>query len=236
MKTHGGKIEVKNLSVKYSGHNPSAGDFHALKNLGFTTKPGEFVCILGPSGCGKTTTLLAIAGLLEPTEGKVLVDDTQVLAPSKEVQMILQQPHLFPWKTVAETIGFSLNVNGMDKTKSGLIIDKYLKLIGLDEFKDFYPHQLSIGMQQRVSIARALVAEPKILLMDEPFRAVDYQKRMELHDFLLSAIKSTGKTIVFVTHDIDEAILLADRILIMTPAPGTIKKEIKIDFQERTCE
>ncbi len=229
-----GKIEVRSLAIAYPG--PSR--FYAVKDLGFRVKPGEFVCLLGPSGCGKTTTLHTIAGLIKPTEGGIWVDEVPLRAlraPRPHIQMVFQQPHLFPWKTVAENIALYLQINRIGPAERTRAVDYYLRLIGLESFKDFFPAQLSLGMQHRVSLARMLVANPAILLMDEPFRSLDYQKRTELQGFLLGLRKTLGKTILFSTHDVDEAILLADRILIMTPGPGRIKKEIKVEFAgERT--
>ena len=221
-----GKIRLKNVSVGFSNPRP----FFAVKDLSFSVKAGEFVCLLGPSGCGKSTTLHTIAGLVEPAGGEAVVGGQKVSSPSEDVLMVFQQPHLFPWLNVAENIGFFLRVNKTEKTRKAALVDYYLNLISLKNFADFYPHQLSVGMQQRVSIARTLAAEPEIILMDEPFRAVDYQKRMELHEFVLNALKKLGKTIIFATHDVEEAIVLADRILVMTESPGRIKKEIVIDF------
>ena len=222
-----GKIEAKNLSFKYSGPK----EYLALKDLNFTVKPTEFMTLLGPSGCGKSTTLYMVSGLIKPTNGSILIDDKEINAPSKNVQLVFQQPYLFPWKNIAENIAFSLKTS---ETETKTLLEKYLSLTSLQEFKHFYPHQLSQGMQQKASLARALISNPSVLLMDEPFRSIDYQKRLELHEFLLDLTKKLSKTVLFVTHDIDEAILLSDRILIMTPSPGTIKEEIKINLDNRS--
>ncbi len=228
-----GKIEVRSLALAY----PALRRFYAVKDLGFCVKPGEFVCLLGPSGCGKTTTLHTIAGLIKPTEGGIWVDDEPLQAPSTDVQLVFQQPHLFPWKTVADNLAFHLQINHTGQAERTRVVDHYLRLIGLESFKDFYPSQLSLGMQQRVSLARMLVANPAIMLMDEPFRSLDYQRRMELQEFLWGLRKTVDKTILFSTHDVDEAIFLADRILVMTPSPGKIKKEIKVESaEERTAK
>ena len=228
-----GRIEVQNLTVQYQNSNP----FLAVEDINFIVKPGEFVSLVGPSGCGKTTTLHAITGLIKPTKGKITIDSKQLLYPSKDIQIMFQQPCLFHWKTVYGNIEFYLKINKQDKEETKRIVSDYLGLVGLSKFQHFYPHQLSIGMQQRVSLARALIADPKIILMDEPFRAVDYQKRMQLHEFLLGLKEKVNKTILFVTHDIEEAILLSDRIILMTQNPGRIKKEIPIQFKgKRTFE
>ncbi len=221
-----GLIEVRSLALAY----PAPRRFYAVKDLDFRVEPGEFVCLLGPSGCGKTTTLHAVAGLLKPTAGGVWVDDAPVCAPSRGVQLVFQRPHLFPWRTVADNIAFHLRINRVEPAERARVVDRYLRLIGLEAFKDFYPAQLSLGMQHRVSLARTLATDPAILLMDEPFRSLDYQKRTELQEFLLGLRKNLGKTILFSTHDVDEAILLADRILVMTEGPGKIKQEIKVEF------
>src|SRR3989338_3333907 len=221
-----GKIEVRSLALAY----PVPHQFYAVKDLEFSVEPGEFVCLLGPSGCGKTTTLHTIAGLIKPTEGGIWVDEEPLRVPSADVQLVFQQPHLFPWKTVADNIAFYLRINRVEPVERARVVDHYLRLIGLESFKDFYPSQLSLGMQQRVSLARMLAANPAIMLMDEPFRSLDYQRRTELQEFLLGLRKALGKTILFSTHDVDEAILLADRILVMTPSPGKIKKEIKVEL------
>ena len=222
-----GKIEVKNLSFKYSGPN----EYLALKDLNFTVKPKEFTTLLGPSGCGKSTTLHIISGLIKPTNGNILIDNKEINAPSKNVQLVFQQPLLFPWKSVQQNIAFSLKTS---ETETKTLLEKYLSLTSLQEFRHFYPHQLSLGMQQKASLARAFISNPSVLLMDEPFRSIDYQKRLELHEFLLDLTKKLSKTVLFVTHDIDEAILLSDRILIMTPSPGAIKEEIKINLDNRS--
>ncbi len=221
-----GRIEVRSLALAYQAPRR----FYAVKDLDFRVEPGEFVCLLGPSGCGKTTTLHALAGLLKPTAGGIWVDEVPSQAPSTDVQLVFQQPHLFPWRTVADNIAFHSRINHAKQAERARVVDYYLCLIGLEAFKDFFPAQLSLGMQHRVSLARTLAADPAILLMDEPFRSLDYQKRTELQEFLLGLRKSLGKTIVFSTHDVDEAILLADRILVMTEGPGKIKKEIKVEF------
>lgn len=228
-----GKIEVQGLTVNYQ----NADSFLAIKDINFIVNSGEFVSLMGPSGCGKTTTLHAITGIIKPTSGKVKIDDKLIAYPSKEIQLMFQQPCLFHWKTVYENIAFYLRINKENKKETSRLVSDYLALIGLSKFQHFYPHQLSIGMQQRVSLARALVANPKTILMDEPFRAIDYQKRMQLHEFLLNLKEKVNKTMLLVTHDVDEAILLSDRILLMESDPGRIKKEIVIHFKgKRTYE
>lgn len=223
-----GKIEVKNISVRYPNPNP----YLALENVHFTVNPDEFVSLMGPSGCGKTTTLQAISGLVKPEAGSIRIDGKPAAYPCPKIQMMFQQPFLFHWKTVEENVGLRFKLGSRNQAAQNTVSET-IELVDLDKFRNFYPDQLSVGMQQRASLARALVSNPRIMLMDEPFRAIDYQKRMRLHEFLLDLKEKLDKTILFVTHDIDEAILLSDRILLMTPSPGKIQEEIEIKFPKK---
>jgi NitT/TauT family transport system ATP-binding protein len=215
-------IEVRDLTVLYKG----AREVTAVKELSFKVQPREFVCLLGTTGCGKTTTLNAIAGFMKPALGEVLVNGRQVQGPSSDVGFVFQRHALFPWKTVAGNVEFGPKMRGIGKHERKRIARRCIRMVGLAGFERSYPHELSGGMEQRVGIARALANEPRMLLMDEPFGSLDAQTRIMMEELLLGIWERLRKTIVFVTHDIDEAILLADRILVLTASPGRVKKEI----------
>ena len=233
------KLEVVSLTKIYR-HNirDKIGNKHicndecviAVENVNFRVEEGEFVCILGPSGCGKTTIVRIIAGLDSPTSGEVLVDGVPVRGPGKDRCVVFQEFALFPWRTVLKNITFGLENTGVPKDERERIARKYIRLVGLEGFENAYPHELSGGMKQRVAIARALAIDPDILLMDEPFGSLDAQTRNLFQEELLRIWYETSKTIIFVTHSVDEAIFLADKILIMTARPGKIKKEIDVDL------
>jgi ABC-type nitrate/sulfonate/bicarbonate transport system ATPase subunit len=214
------------------------GSFEVLKNINLSAKKGEFVCILGPSGCGKSILLYLIAGFLKETSGEILMENKLISKPSTDRMMVFQDYVLFPWKTVYNNILFGLNkIKLDDKSKKDLVI-KYLNLVGLTDFKDWYVHKLSGGMQQRVAIARALIVNPKILLMDEPFSALDSQHRKFLRRNLIQIWQKTKKTIIFVTHSVGEAIFLADKIYLFSSRPATIKKTYQINLsrpRDLTC-
>ena len=202
----------------------------ALDNVSLDIKAKEFVCFIGPSGCGKTTLLRAIAGLDTPDSGKITLDNERITVPDPRRGMVFQEYSLFPWRTVMHNITFGLEMQGMGKKEVIEIADKYLKLVGLEQFKNSYPYELSGGMRQRVAIARALANEPKVLLMDEPFGALDAQTRNILQQELLQIWEKKGVTILFVTHSVDEAVYLADRIVVMSARPGKIKEVINVDL------
>ena len=204
--------------------------FDVLKDLTLTAKKGEFVCVLGPSGCGKTILLYLIAGFLKPTSGSMTLDNKKITKPGKERTMVFQEYVLFPWKTVYENIIYALDDSPITKDEKDKLVKHYLKLIDLEYFKDWYPHKLSGGMQQRVAIARALIVNPKVLLMDEPFSALDAQYRKFLRSVLEKVYRETKKTIVFVTHSINESIYLADKIYLLSARPATIKKVYKVNI------
>ena len=203
----------------------------ALNNVSLEVKKGEFVAIMGPSGCGKTTLLRLIAGLDQPTSGEVIADGETVKKPSGDRAVIFQQYSLFPWLTVLENVMFGLNLK-KDRTKEENLkaAERYLESVGLIDFKDSYPHELSGGMKQRVAIIRSLLNHSPILLMDEPFSALDMQNRHMLQEQLIGVWKRFKNTIVFVTHDVDEAIYLADKIVIMDKNPGKIKEIFDVDM------
>ncbi len=201
----------------------------ALRDVSLDIRAGEFISIIGPSGCGKTTLLRLIAGLDKPQSGALSIDSTKITDVDPERGYVFQQGGLFPWLTVENNIAYGLKARKVfDKKKSN--VGKYISMVGLDGFEKSYPHQISGGMAQRVAIARALINEPKALLLDEPMGALDSFTRSDLQDKLLELWKENGTTMILVTHDIDEAIYLSDRIVIMTPRPGKISKIIDVDL------
>ncbi|MBU0598190.1 ABC transporter ATP-binding protein [Patescibacteria group bacterium] len=212
---------------KFFGEND---DFEVLKDVSISAENGEFVCILGPSGCGKTILLYLIAGFLKPTEGKILMENASISEPNCNRMMIFQNYVLFPWKTVYKNILFALDKSTLTNSEKDALIVRYLDMMGLIAFRDWYPYKLSGGMQQRVALARALVANPKLLLMDEPFAALDLQHRKFLRKNLETIWQKTKKTIIFVTHSPNEAISLADKIYLLSARPAVIKKTYQIDL------
>jgi NitT/TauT family transport system ATP-binding protein len=202
----------------------------ALISINLEVQEKEFTCVLGPSGCGKTTLLRIIAGLEKATSGKVIIGGEIVTEPTPRLAMIFQDYSLFPWRTVLDNIAFGLEMKGMDETERKRVASHYLDLIGLCGFGKNFPYELSGGMRQRVAVARALAIDPAVLLMDEPFGALDAQTRNMLQKQLLEIWDKTKKTILFVTHSVDEAVFMADRIVVLTSRPGTIKEVVKIDL------
>jgi NitT/TauT family transport system ATP-binding protein len=203
----------------------------ALDDVSFSVADGEFVCLVGPSGCGKTTLFRVVAGLTEATDGRVLLDGTEVTAPTTDMGVVFQEYHLFPWLTVEENVGFGLERSDRSAAERDRRVDEMLDLVGLTEFRDAYPKSLSGGMKQRVAIARALAVDPDLLLMDEPFGAVDAQTREMLQRELLDVWASTGKTVLFVTHDVAEAVTLADRVVVMAAEPGRVREVVDVDVE-----
>ena len=218
-------IRVSNLSIVFETNR---GQVSAVDRVSFEVAQGEFVCIVGPSGCGKSTVLNTIAGLEVPFEGEILVEGLPMHRPRPDVGMVFQQPHLFPWKSVRRNIAHGPRMLGKSAREAHAIADDLIAMVGLKRFADAYPSTLSGGMQQRVAIARALANQPRVLLMDEPFGALDAQTRAVMQDNLLELRDRINATIVFVTHDIDEAIVLADRVLIMSAGPGRILRELDV--------
>lgn len=202
----------------------------ALKDIDLEIRPGEFVCLLGPSGCGKSTLLNAIAGFSLPTSGTLEVSGKPVTAPGPDRGMVFQEYALFPWMTVEANITFGLDIRGTGNEEKARIVNELLEMLGLKEFRHRFPKDLSGGMRQRVAIARVLALDPPIMLMDEPFGALDALTRRSLQDELLRIWRSVGKTIVFVTHSIEEAVYLGSRVVILTYRPGTIKQDAAIDL------
>ncbi|WP_332763272.1 ABC transporter ATP-binding protein [Pseudomonas koreensis] len=222
-----GRIDIRQLSIVL-GEGREA--FEAVQDLDCQIEPGQFVCILGPSGCGKSTLLGALAGHLSASTGSLQVDGAAVSGPSPQRGMVFQHHTLFPWRTVRDNVAFGLKMRGMGKAERHGAADDILKLVGLDGFAERWPDQLSGGMQQRVEIARVLVNRPRLLLMDEPFGALDALTRLNMQELLLDIWTRIRTTVVFVTHDIDEALFLADRLLVMSARPGRIIEDLRLDF------
>lgn len=221
-------IEVKDMSITFNQGIETT----VLENVSLDIDKGEFICLLGPSGCGKSTLLNAMAGFLKPSSGYVKIDGEEVKKPSISYVTIFQNYGLLPWRTVEKNVALGLETKKVPKEEQKKIIHKYLDMVGLHGSEKKRPSQLSGGMQQRVAIARALAVEPDILFMDEPFGALDAITRMKLQDDILNICRETKKTIVFVTHDIEEAIFLSDRIVIMDANPGCIKSIVNITLPE----
>jgi NitT/TauT family transport system ATP-binding protein len=211
-------------------HRDKAREVEAVRDVELHVAPGEFVTILGPSGCGKSTLLGAMAGFVRASAGGVSVDGVPVRGPSPRLGMVFQQQSLFPWRTVVENVAFGLKMRGVGAKERRAEAKAMIALVGLQGFEDAYPAQLSGGMQHRAEIARVLVNRPAALLMDEPFGALDAQTRASMQDLLLGIWGRLGTTVVFVTHDIDEAVLLGDRVLMMTGRPGTIGWERRVEL------
>jgi len=225
------KIAVRNVSRSYESTQ-------ALEDVSLSVGEGEFCCIVGPSGCGKTTLLRAIAGLDDPDSGSILVGGDPVTSPGLDRGMVFQEYALFPWRTVRGNIRFGLDRPACGCPDCEARAQELIELVGLDGFDDAYPKELSGGMKQRVGIARALAPDPEVLLMDEPFGSVDARTRDRLHAELLDIWAQTRQTVVFVTHDIDEAVMLADRVIVMGADPGTVQSTFSIDVErprERTA-
>lgn len=219
------KISIAGVSKRFRTAN---GTICALENVALDISEGEFLCIVGPSGCGKTTLLKMLGGLESVTEGRIAVYTN---GRSPGTAMVFQDHCIFPWFTVRENIEYGLKVMRMNREKRAEICRRLLEITGLQEFEDAYPHQLSGGMKQRVNVARAVAVDPDILLMDEPFAALDEQTRLLLQVELLRLWEGSGKTVVFVTHSVDEAINLGDRIVVMTSRPGRVKKIVPVDIE-----
>ncbi|WP_439099829.1 ABC transporter ATP-binding protein [Bradyrhizobium yuanmingense] len=209
--------------------------FTALEDISLDVRSGEFLALVGPSGCGKSTLLDLLGGLTTPTSGRILLDGRPITGPGRDRGIVFQQYALFPWRTAAENVEFGLDIAGLSATQRREIARHFLDLVGLSGFANRYPHELSGGMKQRVAIARSLAYDPEVLLMDEPFAALDAQTRETLQGELLRIWRATGKTIVFITHGIDEAVVLGQRVAVMTSRPGRIKQVIDIPETLR-CE
>ena len=223
-------IEIENVTKVYPPQKKGGSPLVAVDNFQLTIDDGEFVTVVGPSGCGKTTMLNMLAGFEHPEEGSIKLDGVPVEKPSPERAVVFQQASLLPWMTVRENIAFGLTLRDGQKKADDERIRAMVETMGLDGFENHWPYQLSGGMQQRVAIARALITDPEILLMDEPFGALDAQTRNDMQRFLLSIWRKLHTTIFFVTHDVEEAIMLADRVVVMTPRPGRIAEVMTIEL------
>jgi NitT/TauT family transport system ATP-binding protein len=226
------KISLRRVSHSYKLKKAHEGShvFQALGGLDLDVHEGEFLAVVGPSGCGKSTLLDILAGLSTPTSGDVLIDGKQVTGPALDRGIVLQGYALFPWRTTRENIEFGLEVKRIPKLQRRAISDRFIRLVGLEGFEKRLPHELSGGMKQRVALARALAYDPEILLMDEPFAAVDAQTRETLQDELLRIWEETRKTVIFVTHSIEEAVFLADRIAILAANPGRVSDIVEVEL------
>src|ERR1700760_330730 len=231
------KITLKDVSRTF--YSPSGERIEAIKDVSFEVEDafsaagrdiGEFRVLLGPSGCGKSTLLRMIAGLDKPTSGEVLVNGVPVTSPGKDRGMVFQKYTSFPWLTVAENVAYGMKINGVPEAQRKETTDRLLNSVGLTEFANVYPETLSGGMQQRVAIARTLALRPSVILMDEPFGALDAQTRSDMQELLLRIWGESACTILFVTHDVEEAVYLADRIFIMSSHPGTIVEDVQVPF------
>jgi NitT/TauT family transport system ATP-binding protein len=208
----------------------NGGEIEALRGAELVVGRGEFICLIGPSGCGKSTLLRMIGGFEMPSAGRVLMNGAPVAGPGPDRGMVFQDYGLFPWLTVRRNIGFGPAARGLPRAEIEAIVERFVAMIGLDRFADAYPHQLSGGMKQRVAIARVLANDASVILMDEPFGALDAMTRERLQTELLSIWQASGLTVLFVTHAIEEAILLADRVIVMSPGPGRITADVPIDL------
>ncbi|SMD10610.1 ABC transporter ATP-binding protein [Sporomusa malonica] len=224
------KLIIEGVSKTFTGKERQV---VALAEASFSVKPSEFVTILGPSGCGKSTILKIVAGLEAPTSGRVLLDGREITEPGRDRGMVFQTYTLFPWLTVQENIEFGLDVAGKTKQERKEVSEHYIEKIGLRGFESFFPRDLSGGMKQRVAIARALANDPEVLLMDEPFGALDAQTRTVMQELLLDVWDESHKTILFVTHDVDEAVFIGDTIYVMTARPGQIKARIDVGLPDQ---
>jgi NitT/TauT family transport system ATP-binding protein len=223
------RIVLRDIRKSYAAHGRGAtGQKLVLDGIDLTIRENEFLTIIGPSGCGKTTLLRIMASLIPADSGDVLVDRRKVIAPSRERAMVFQSFGLFPWKTVLENVKFPLTISGVSEREAAERAMTFLEKVGLAEAAQAHPHQLSGGMQQRVGLARALATEPDVLLMDEPFGAIDAQTRELMQEELMQLWQDTRKTVVFVTHDLDEAVLLADRVLLLSPGPGRVRRLVEV--------
>lgn len=223
-----GLVNVEGVSMVFAQKGQSN---PVLDSVNLQINPGELVCLLGPSGCGKSTLLNIIAGFIKPSAGYVMVDKQQVTGPGAERGFVFQQYSLLPWKTTFQNVELGLKIKGMPKAERRDMVGEYLNLVGLAKYRDAYPNQLSGGMKQRASIVRALINSPSVLLMDEPFAALDAQTRHMMQALLLNIWETLKTTIVFVTHDIEEAVFLGDRIFIMGVQPGRIKADMEIPLE-----
>jgi len=228
-------MSFKDINVIYNQGHPN--EVHALKDVSGEIYQGEFISIIGPSGCGKSTLLHTLDGLITANSGSVYINGHKVEGPGGEKAMVFQDFALMPWQTVFDNVAFGLRLKGISKKSYGDEVQRYIRMVGLEGFENKYPHQLSGGMKQRVGIARAFAVDPEILMLDEPFSAIDEQTREIMQEEVLKIMLNAKKTVIFITHSIDEAVFLSSRILLMTVRPGQITKDLTIDIPyPRTLE
>ena len=221
---------IDDISMRFD--LPNGGSVQALKNVTLEIQSGELMSVLGPSGCGKTTLLNIVAGFLAPTEGQIVLNDNKVVGPSAERGMVFQQGALFEWMSVRENVSFGPDMKGMSRAESRENVEHLLNVVGLSDFKEKAVYELSGGMQQRVALARCLANDPDVILMDEPLGALDALTREKMQSLVLDLWKETGKTIILITHSVEEALLLGERLLVMAPRPGRVHKEYRLPFAE----
>jgi len=224
------KEKILEIDRLHKVFHVNGGFLPVLEEISFSAESGELICIVGRSGCGKSTLLKILAGFLPPTSGKVLLKGKPAKTPGPDRCVIFQEDALFPWLTVRENIAFGLRGQVQDKKSKAEDVERFLDLVGLSEFRDYLPREISGGMKQRVALARVLILRPEVLLMDEPFASLDAQSREEMQNLLLSLWQELAHTILFVTHDVNEAVTLADRILLMSKNPGRIREDIRVDL------
>ncbi len=224
-------LTIDDVSMRFD--LPNGGHVQALQNVSLDLEPGDLMSVLGPSGCGKTTLLNIVAGFLSPTEGKVMLNGHRVTGPDAERGMVFQQGALFEWMSVRENVSFGPRMKGRSEADYGTSVDHLLAVVGLRDFKEKAIYELSGGMQQRVALARCLANDPDVILMDEPLGALDALTREKMQGLVLDLWKETGKTIILITHSVEEALLLGERLVVMAPRPGRIHKEYRLPFAER---
>lgn len=225
-------LSVENLNLSYGENGKGV---LALKDINLNVYEGDFVCVLGPSGCGKSTLLKILAGFLFPTTGKATLDGKEIKKPDYSRGVVFQTPNLYPWMDIEKNVSFGPRMRGVPKAKIKEVTDKYLNQVGLGEFKKQKTYELSGGMKQRAALAKVLVNDPRIVFMDEPFGALDALTRVNMQGLIRNIWKKTGKTIFLITHDIDEAMQLGNRVIVFSKRPGTILEEFDVDFTDRIC-
>ena len=223
-------LEIQDISMRFD--LPNGGHVQALQNVSLDLKSGDLMSVLGPSGCGKTTLLNIVAGFLAPTSGQIVLNGNPVAGPAAERGMVFQQGALFEWMSVRDNVGFGPKMKGTPARESREKVDHLLNVVGLQDFKEKMVYELSGGMQQRVALARCLANEPDVILMDEPLGALDALTREKMQGLVLKLWKETGKTIILITHSVEEALLLGERLLVMAPRPGRIHKEYRLPFAD----
>ena len=224
------ELLIDNISMRFE--LPNGGHVQALQNVSLDIKSGELMSVLGPSGCGKTTLLNIVAGFLAPTEGNIILNEKKVIGPSADRGMVFQQGALFEWMTVRENVSFGPDMAGISRAESKEKVEHLLEVVGLGDFKEKAIYELSGGMQQRVALARCLANDPDVILMDEPLGALDALTREKMQGLVLDLWRETGKTIILITHSVEEALLLGERLLVMAPRPGRVHKEYRLPFAD----